>query len=242
MMSLLLYAWLLSGIGLIYILFLSQNESEFPLRCVFTVLIIVICFQYLYYAISIGQLKLQPHKSISDTITNTTDVLLRCARTKIPHYEKSWEKINQCIYNTQLYSVSKSRIPLINTLPQAFVIPRLFPNDVFIMRDTYNQESTLKKSLIIIHECTHLALSTVDHAYIWQESFYSLSKEKHQENADSYVNLIINHCINDISFFLYNALPHVFLLDDLANLSVVCTAVQRVVTWVSYDVGQRVVT
>ena len=134
-------------------------------------------------------------------MTDTTDKLLNCAVQKIPGLTKSWGMIKDCAHAIEVYHVPKAKVPIVQNIPVAFVTPKIFPDDVFVVNSGYDILSNTSKALVIIHECTHLVLSTVDHAYLWQSKFNTLTSVKHLENADSYVDIILNNCINDIYVF-----------------------------------------
>lgn len=183
----------------IYALFyIGENEK---IKFYFIFLLFLVWFEIFFMTISYGQLKLTPHNTLSPNMIDTTDKLLDCAVEKIPWLNKSWNLIRDCAYNIQVYHVPKSKIPLVQNIPTAFVTPKIFSNDMFVVNSNYDVLSNTNKALVVIHECTHLVLNTVDHAYIWQPKFDILTSKKHLENADSYVDVILNNCIIDTYVF-----------------------------------------
>ena len=158
-------------------------------------------FETLYFTISFGQLKMTPHSSVDRNMVHIIDNLLDCAVQHAPTLEDSWNKLKKCTRDSQIYSVSKSKVPIMSTVPVAFVTPRLFPQDIFLVNSEYKNLSEMHKALVIIHECTHLTLDTIDHAYIWENKFTYLSEAEHLHNADSYVGILLNTCVNDIYVF-----------------------------------------
>ena len=181
------------------VLYIGENEKK--VQICFTVLVFILWFQILFMSISFGQLKLTPHNNLSPSMTATTDKLLNCAVEKIPLLKKSWGLVKDCAHAIKVYHVPKAKVPIVQNIPVAFVTPKIFPDDVFVVNSGYDILSNTSKALVIIHECTHLVLSTVDHAYLWQSKFNTLTSVKHLENADSYVDIILNNCINDIYVF-----------------------------------------
>ena len=176
-------------------------EKDKKFKCYFVFIALIMWFQILYLTISFGQIKLVPHNKLQKHMTDTTDKLLTCAGQKIPSLNNSWNLLKNCAHDIQIYHVPKSNVPRSKFKPLAFVTPHIWPNDVFVVKSEYALLSNTYKAITVIHECTHLVLNTVDHAYLWQSNFNSLTLEKHFENADSYVNIILNNCINDIYVF-----------------------------------------
>jgi len=181
------------------VLYIGENEKK--VQIFFAVLVVILWFQTLFMSISFGQLKLTPHNNLSPSMTTTIDKLLNCAVEKIPRLNKSWGLVQDCAHTIQVYHVPKSKVPMVQNIPIAFVTPQIFSDDVFVVNSGYDILSNTSKALVIIHECTHLVLNTVDHAYLWQSKFNTLTSNKHLENADSYVDIILNNCINDIYVF-----------------------------------------
>ena len=177
------------------------GEVEKKIKIFFIVVLFILWFQVLFMYISFGQLKLTPHNNLSPNMTDTIDKLLNCAVQKIPWLQKSWGKIKDCAHAIEVYHIPKATVPMVQNIPIAFVTPKIFSNDVFVVNSEYDLLSNTNKALVIIHECTHLVLNTIDHAYLWQSRFNTLTSIKHLENADSYVDIILNNCINDIYVF-----------------------------------------
>tara|TARA_B100000780_G_scaffold210711_1_gene150643 strand:- start:410 stop:715 length:306 start_codon:yes stop_codon:yes gene_type:complete len=96
-----------------------------------------------------------------------------------------------------VYNVSKGRVPYLPDVPVAFVLANLFDKNVFVVDEYYSPQTDINQALTLIHECSHLVLSTVDHAYRWQPEFHLLNDDQHMSNADSYVDLIIKVCLID---------------------------------------------
>lgn len=179
--------------------YIGEDEKQY--KHYFAIILLILWFQTLFISASIGQLKMTPHHSLETNMTQITDKLLKCASRKIPSLTKSWHLLRDCAHNIQVHHIPKSKIPLVKLIPVAFVAPQFFSKDVFLVNSEYDVLSITSKALTVIHECTHLVLQTVDHAYLWQPNFKVLSSKKQLENADSYVDIILNNCINDIYVF-----------------------------------------
>ena len=182
-----------------YALLCIDDEKE--VNIIISFFLFILWFETLFTSITFAQLRLSPHNNLSPNMTVTTDDLLDCAVQKIPRLNKSWGLIRDCAHDVQVYNVPKAKVPIFKRIPTAFVTPRLFPNDIFVVNSEYDILSNTNKALVIIHECTHLVLNAVDHAYLWQSDFNTLSLTKQLENADSYVDILLNNCINDIYVF-----------------------------------------
>lgn len=155
----------------------------------------------IYKTVSFGQLIISPQLTLSDGITNATGEMLDCLHDYYPLIDT--EGLKQCVFGSNIYNVSKGRIPYVGDVPIAFVIVNLFDNKVFVVDDYYSKQNDINQALILIHECSHLVLSTIDYAYRWQAEFYTLSDSQHLKNADSYVDLIVNKCLTDIDVSFY---------------------------------------
>jgi len=180
---------------------LYTGEDEKKVKICLTFLLIILWFEILFMSISLGQLKLTEYNNVSPSITVTIDNLLDCAVQQVPRLNKSWGLVKDCAHVIKVYHVPKAKVPIVQNIPVAFVTPKIFSDDVFVVNPQYDILSNTSKALVIIHECTHLVLGTVDHAYLWQSNFNTLTSVKHLENADSYVDIILNNCINDIYVF-----------------------------------------
>ena len=160
-------------------------------------ILFILWFEILFISISFGQIKLTPHNNVKINMTDEIDKLLNCALHKIPSLTKSWNLLKDCVHTIEIYHVPKSKVPIGKNIPIAFVTPKVYPNDVFVVNSEYDFLHNTSKALVVLHECTHLVLKTVDHAYLWQPHFSRLTSTKHLENADSYINIIINNCISE---------------------------------------------
>ena len=155
----------------------------------------------IYQTVSFGQLLISPQVILSDSLTNTTEGMLDCLHNYYPLIDT--EGLKQCVFESNIYNVSKGRIPYLRDMPIAFVLVNLFDKEVFVVDDYYSKQNDINQALILIHECSHLVLSTIDYAYRWQAEFDTLTDSEHFKNADSYVDLIVNKCLTgiDVSFY-----------------------------------------
>lgn len=150
----------------------------------------------LYKLISVSQLLLLPQVVEHTHATDTANELLDCLASSVPGLTVG--DMHRCVNTTTVYNVTKSHIPFMWFTPIAFVFPDVFEDRMFMVDEYYTSQSVLNQALIIIHECTHLALHTRDYAYRWQADFHMLTDQQHEHNADSYVDAIVHHCLNDI--------------------------------------------
>lgn len=150
----------------------------------------------LYKTVSVGQLVMNPIIPHNEEVIHAARDMLQCIETRNIHGNMT--EMKQCVSTATRYNLSKSRIPWMRNVPIAFVLPSVFENHVFMIDEYYGTQSVLNQALILIHECTHLVLSTLDYAYRWQPEFHSLTLNQHLHNADSFVDDIIHHCLNDI--------------------------------------------
>lgn len=165
--------------------------------------IALVLFYIGYCTISYGQLLYTHSFPVPIELQTTTTGLLKCAIDEYPVFSEQFYKIDRCIQNVTLYNVKIGRLPL-GTSPEtiAFVLPSLFTGHIFLV-DGFLVKNIIKQALILVHECSHLSLSTVDHAYRWQHEFKWLTYNKHIQNADSYVDILVNACLPDNETYIY---------------------------------------
>lgn len=176
---------------------LSISSFQIDKRTDLLALLLVLMTVFsIYKTISYGQLLMSPQITLSPAVSNTTEGMLECLHDYYPTINT--EGLKQCVFKSNIYNVSKGRIPYLANIPVAFVIVNLFEKEVFVVDDYYSKQSDINQALILIHECSHLVLSTVDYAYRWQPEFELLDDVQHEKNADSYVDLIIKKCLSDI--------------------------------------------
>jgi len=163
---------------------------------ILAVTIVLILSVSVFKTVSYGQLLWSPQIKLSNSVTNTTDGMLACLSDHYPLID-TWG-LQNCVSSVQVYNVSKGRVPYLSTVPVAFVIKMVFDKHVFVVDEYYSPQNDINQALILIHECSHLVLSTIDYAYRWQPEFKLLKDTQHEKNADSYIDLIINNCLTDI--------------------------------------------
>mgnify|MGYP000887907613 CR=1 FL=1 len=156
----------------------------------------------IYDTVSVGQLIMSPQVQLSTGVSNSTMGMLECLGDFYPSIDTIG--LQKCVLESTVYNISKSRVPYVQTrgraIPIAFVT-HLFKKSVFVVDEYYSPQNEINQALILIHECSHLILSTKDHAYRWQTKFDNLTDEEHMENADSYVDLIVKRCFIDTDVF-----------------------------------------
>jgi len=149
----------------------------------------------IYKITSFGQLTLSPKIQLSHGVTNATVGMLDCLSDHHPWVDTNG--LRKCVLESSVYNISNGRLPYLRQVPVAFVLVNLFASDIFIVDKYYSSQSDINQALILIHECSHLTLSTIDYAYRWQPEFDLLNDDQHMANADSYVDLIVNKCLID---------------------------------------------
>lgn len=160
--------------------------------------VFLILSHLIFYTVSYGQLVLSPQVQLSTGVSNSTKGMLECLGNFYPLIDTV--SLQKCVFESTVYNISKSRLPYVHKIPVAFVIS-LFDNTVFIVDEYYSSMKDINQALVLIHECSHLTLSTIDYAYRWQAEFANLTYNQHMRNADSYVDLIINRCLIDTDVF-----------------------------------------
>jgi len=177
---------------------LTDPQTPKCLSCVYICMII----PGVYKTVSLGILRMVPHSPILRDMVDVSYGLLECLEDNTPGLDM--HRVKDCINGTTVYRVPKSLVPYSRTLlfvPTAFVVPELYSNYVFTVNEKYDDMTDVHKSLTLIHECTHLALGTVDYAYLWETQFDGLTDDEHVRNADSYVDMVIKKCLNaDVVF------------------------------------------
>lgn len=150
--------------------------------------------------ISFSILYASPHSVLNQTLAyDKAHKLLACAHDRIPSLRQEWLTIDHCLEKASLYNVSLGRIPFMSsaarfiTPPTAFVYIYLDPKSIFATSE-YQRLNLKDKALILIHECAHLGLGAVDHAYTWEPKYLELTDKEHYENADSFMDAVFYHC------------------------------------------------
>tara|TARA_B100000035_G_C20982370_1_gene546068 strand:- start:350 stop:946 length:597 start_codon:yes stop_codon:yes gene_type:complete len=174
---------------------LDKNSFSHPLV---PVTIVLWSFNFLVstsYYIGKHLLYSSPHFTLNNSITQrAAHDLLECAIVQIPSLKKEWHIVDKCIKNAIGYKITNGRIPYMRsrTIPVAFVFME-DKSSVFVTNE-YRHLSIEDKALVMIHECAHIGLNAVDHAYRWQPEFHKLTGKQHYENADSFMDAVLYHC------------------------------------------------
>tara|TARA_B100001559_G_scaffold298896_1_gene283771 strand:- start:606 stop:1202 length:597 start_codon:yes stop_codon:yes gene_type:complete len=150
---------------------------------------------YSFLCIRYEIMYLSPHNMYTNSSeSKLTTQLMNCARTYIPGTTESWNKIEKCMNRVEHYHISKGRTPYFQNIPTAFVF-RIDQDSIFTT-PYYDKMSLVDKALVMIHECSHISIGTIDHAYVWQRKYFTLSPAQHLENADSYTAAVARECTN----------------------------------------------
>ena len=156
-------------------------------------------FMLLQLTLSIMTMYTAPHEPfVENHISLHTESLLKCAHEKLPSMRKHFTKIQKCLRYVDIYFIRNGlMMPHLRTFPEAFVISSDLKS-VFVS-SLFQSMSDTNKALVMIHECAHHALGAKDYAYIWQPHYRNLTTEQHLDNADSYMELIMNYCVSTSS-------------------------------------------
>ena len=101
-------------------------------------------------------------------------------------YKTMFSKLIPCVNKYKF--IMKTRV---NKNIGAYVVKRI-SNAIFINANVWQDNTDVQKSKILIHECSHLMLNTLDYYYSFQDGFSSLRGYKANKNADTIASLIID--------------------------------------------------
>lgn len=171
-----------------------REEDPFLFKCL-VILILLNITIVLQHFISVYLIYISPHTDLKlESAHDTAEDLLECAQFRLPSLTTQWEQIGKCLNSVDIYNVSKGRVPYLRPIPTAFVLPKLDKKSVFVT-SYYQSLTTVEKALVLIHECAHIGFNAVDHAYIWQNEYHLLTAKQHYENADSFMDAVLFHCV-----------------------------------------------
>ena len=140
-----------------------------------------------------------PHSAFApSSLSVFTSELLNCTIESIPELSNQFTKIEECLQDIYVYRVRNGRLPYLRRVPEAFVL-NSDKKSIFVSSHFENLSES-DKGLVMIHECAHIALGAKDYAYIWQDNYKHLTKEEHYNNADSFMDIVLKHCVVDSSF------------------------------------------
>ena len=167
--------------------------------CIMRYLEYVMCLFLLaelsFISVQIGLMYSSPIAKHDTDMFYAAHALLDCGRHQIPEKRIMWNLLDVCIDQSNIRKVRAGKMPYIfrdkNTL--AWVLKYIDRKTMFTT-PKYDQMSPIEKAYVVIHECTHLALNSNDHAYYWQTHFKNLTKEQHANNADSIAMELFRHC------------------------------------------------
>ena len=182
-------------VSLLSVVAAVKTENKFGIVECFILIMTTIM---VYQTTSLGQLVMSPKIQLSSDVTNASVGMLDCLGVHYPWIDTPGLK--KCVLESSVYNISNGRIPYSFNVPVAFVVTKLFVNDIFIVDKYYSHQNDIGQALILIHECSHLILSTLDYAYRWQPEFKLLNDGQHRTNADSYVDVIVKKCLTDTDF------------------------------------------
>ena len=155
---------------------------------------VVNMFFTLFFTIQLINIYSMPHYHLNTTESQIISTeLLDCAKFYMPKLKNKWDDIDKCLHSSEVYNLNNGRMPLLRFKPTAFVLT-MDKKSIFVSPEYRSLDKTTK-SLVLIHECAHLALNAKDYAYRWQPEFQKLTKKQHFDNADSFYDAIHYHCV-----------------------------------------------
>lgn len=95
------------------------------------------------------------------------------------------QKIKTCVETVQVYRNKQQNLTL------AYVSKYKISPDIFVNTDLWDKVSLSIQEKTIIHECSHLTLSTDDHAYSNSPLFQKLEGLRAKQNADTLTEVIV---------------------------------------------------
>lgn len=196
-----LLLWILAICLFSFLLLLITDDSECTCMLRMSQLLwMVNMFLVLQSLISMLLLYSAPHAALNHTTAQTSaHQLLLCAKRQMPKLKQEWTSIDHCLSQSHLYNVSSGKLPYLrssfqqNIVPLAFVFYNVDNESIFVTPE-YQRLNIYDKALTLIHECAHLGLGAVDHAYRWQYEYLHLTEKEHYENADSFMDAVFYHC------------------------------------------------
>lgn len=71
-----------------------------------------------------------------------------------------------------------------------YVVPNYSKKHIYINDDYWKELPIQEKSILLIHECTHLMLETYDYAYMFEDHYWNLRGKRARFNADTITGII----------------------------------------------------
>ena len=189
-----MFLWCLS-LGTFLFFFYANVEKEDKYVSYFGQAIsLVNMFFTLFFTIQLINVYSSPHYHLNTTKSQIISTeLLDCAKIYLPRLSNKWEQIDKCLHSSEIYNLNNGRMPLLRFKPTAFVF-NMDKNSIFVSPE-YRSLDPITQSLVLIHECAHLALGAKDYAYRWQPEFNKLTKKQHYDNADSFYDAVMYYCV-----------------------------------------------
>ena len=100
---------------------------------------------------------------------------------------QSWRKMLSCMHSVNVYANNYTRKDV-----SGYVLARAYTGSMWVNAKRWPSESTPNKIRIVLHECSHLALSTEDYYYMGHANFTHLRGTQARNNADTVTLLIMD--------------------------------------------------
>ena len=101
--------------------------------------------------------------------------------------KKSWGKMLGCVRTVSVYANNY-------TLPGTggYVYPLVYNNTMWVNAKHWDQENLFMKVRLVLHECSHLTLSTRDYKYAGDVNFTHLRGPEARNNADTITMMLMD--------------------------------------------------
>lgn len=165
------------------------------MKCLEYLILLLLLAEFSFVGIQIGLLYSSPISTQDPYMKAAAHDLLDCGRSKIPEKRIAWNLLDTCVEESNIRTVNAGKMPFIfrKTRPVAWVFKNFDKKNMF-MAPQYTKFGPVERAYVVIHECTHLALNSLDYAYHWQSHYNNLTKDEHANNADSFLVELFEHC------------------------------------------------
>jgi|GEM_PF-2163721 len=143
--------------------------------------------------------KSQPSSLVNDYfgINGTTDEDKKKLDQLINNYKKMQSEMDNASYEVEHEEIKPGEpytVAYVYTLPLVHGV-----GDVHIVFPAFEKGTTDGRASTLVHEMSHYAVGTEDHAYVWETTKWNkLTQEQKMDNADSYGNFS-SDCFNSSS-------------------------------------------
>ena len=101
--------------------------------------------------------------------------------------KKSWEKMLGCVRTVNVYANNYT-----SPGTGGYVFPFIYNNTMWVNAKRWDKESLSMKIRVVLHECSHLSLSTEDYKYADDVNFTHLRGPEARNNADTITTMLMD--------------------------------------------------